>query len=458
MTANSPLESDSASSGRSSGARISRRALLGWGSAALVGSAVGAKVILDNGHGTVLHEARPAESLAAAFGVVTHFGFGNTVYAQTGRVLSALQELGVRNIRNRITLDTSSQDAFRVLANHGTLVEGVCGAFGDPQTMQQVLSTVAHTNPDPTAVFSAFEGINEPNNQGKPWIDETRSKTRDLFEARASFGLEAIPIVGPVLARVTQGGAQGGDTAGQSHQLGDLTPWIDRGNIHVYPRGGSPSTDLDAFINWQRAVCGNLPIYTTEGGYFTASHYVGGATSTPEDAVRQYVPRELMENWIRGINRFFLYELLDDPDATGSQREAHFGMLAVTGPGSTSAWTPKPHFEAMKHLLSIIGEPGAAGHAVSPLSCSIAGPGDGRTALVQKSDGTYYLCLWRDVEVTTSSHSSSAEAASETMTVTLDAAADVTIYAPSSGSQAIKQLTEPRLLTSRWPESSSSAS
>jgi hypothetical protein len=298
--------------------------------------------------------------------------------------------------------------------------------------MATVMSEVVRSYSDPQSLFSAFEGINEPNNNGVPWIAETREKTRSLYAQRAIHGLEAVPIVGPALARVTHGGVQGHDTQQQSAELGDLSPWIDRGNIHVYPRGRTPSEDLDAFISWQRLVCADKPIFNTEGGYFATSNYTGGAWPVSEKAVRQYVPREVMENWIRNIGRFFLYELLDDPIAAASARESNFGMIQVPSPDAGAPWTPKPHYYAMKNFLQILADPGPP-HLVEGLACRLLGGSiDLRHSLVQKRNGDHFLCLWRDVSVYNTNTRSSVPVVPLTIDVVLERPANVVIYKPST--------------------------
>jgi hypothetical protein len=379
-----------------------------------------------------------AEDLAASFGVVIHLHFESSAYGDSRRVIGQIADLGARHVRSRLAIQPQVQASFARLAANGTQVHGVCGAFGDPQPMGEVMAQVAHSYADPLSVFSAFEGINEPNNNGVPWISETRAKTQSLFQERHRYGLDAVPIVGPALARVVSGGVQGNDTQAQSANLGDLRPWIDRGNIHVYPRGLTPSTDLDQFIAWQRHVCGVDPIYNTEGGYFTAANYSGGSYPVSESAARQYVPRLVLENWIRGIQQFFLYELLDGVDATSSNREANFGMIAVSGSGPQAVWTPKPHYYAMKNFLNILSDRGPGSGTPGRLRCTVTnGSSDLRTAMVHKRDGSHYLCLWRDVNVYDPVSRQDLTVAPRTVNVDVKLPAAVNEYRPSTSAAAV---------------------
>ena len=339
--------------------------------------------------------AKPAETLASAVGVVNHFHFERTVYGQTDRVVEAIGDLGVRHVRNRLASTPGTRAGFTELTRMGVKIHGVCGAFGDRQPMADVMAEVVRTYDDPYATFSAFEGINEPNNNGRPWVTETRTKTRDLFLERNRHGLSGIPIVGPSLARVSSHGHEGDSTAGQSRALGDLTQFIDYGNIHVYPRALPPDADIDAFMASQRPVCGDLPMMCTEGGYFNAMQYRGGAFPTPEEVAAKYLPQQVMEHWVRGNRRFFVYELLDDPDPNGKDREAHFGLLGVES--ARGAWRPKPQFEALKNFLAILGDRGEA-HDVGGMPLGVSGPSDLRSVLVAKRTGARYLVLWRSVK------------------------------------------------------------
>jgi hypothetical protein len=384
--------------------------------------------------------ARPAESLADAFGVVAHLHFRQSSYGDVEGVVEAVDALGCRHVRSRLSRLPSATAGFRALAALGVKTEAVCGALGDPETMQSIMARVASEHDDPASVFSGFEGINEPNNKGRPWVEETRRKIIELHGARGQTGLEQIPIVAPALARVNGGGVEGGNTRGQSLALGDLTEWVDRGNIHVYPRGLVPSADIDAFMTYQRAVCGDLAIRCTEGGYFSAQNYVGGAYSTPEEAVRQYLPRMLLEHWVRGNERFYCYELLDDPDPEQSDREAAFGLISVSGSGPTASWRLKPRFTAMRNLLTLLGgsspRPAPTGLLMSLGQC----PPEVSSVLLGKGDGSFLLCLWRDVAVYDPRTGKLIEPESVAVRVRLAARSALSVYQPSSSSGAVRTI------------------
>jgi len=334
---------------------------------------------------------RAADDLVDSFGVVTHFNFRDTVYGEHARVIDWLGRLGVRHVRTRLSPQADVMDAFEQLAAQGIKVNATCGALGDPQTMDSLMNAVKSRFADPAAIFSAFEGINEPNNNGVPWVEETRQKSRDLYAARSKYGLTGIPIAAPSLARVTSGGVEGATTWEQAGNLGDLSDVLDLGNMHVYPRGLQPSGDLDYFSGASRRVCDTRPIMCTEGGYFTAMDYIGGANPVPEEVAAAYAPQHILEHWINRTRRFFRYELLDEPDAGSADREGTLGMINT---GET--WTPKADFAPTRQLLRTFADPGPT-FTPKPLRMALTDkPSDLRAAVFAKRDGTHLIALWLD--------------------------------------------------------------
>lgn len=336
----------------------------------------------------------PADALVDAFGVVTHLHFLDSVYADHEAVQFWLSLLGARHVRNRLSIQPDVLDAFENLASGGIRVHGVCGALGDPQPMELLLETVVRRFPDPTRVFSSFEGINEPNNHGVPWVAETRAQTVALRQARDSNGLSVIPIVAPALARVDSGGVEGATTLDQAGSLGDLSAYVDYGNIHVYPRGLQPSQDIAYFTECATKVSGTKPIMCTEGGYFTAMDYVGAAFPVPQSVAAAYTPQMLLEHWRAGNPRFFRYELFDDPGAD-AERESSFGMVQAVDLGRVDLSVPKPDFLAIRRLLATFSDPGPD-FEPEPVSMSLTGPAELRSASFAKRDGTQLICLWLD--------------------------------------------------------------
>ena len=337
----------------------------------------------------------PADALVDSFGVVIHLQFRDSVYAAHGQVEYWLSLLGARHVRNRLSPQPEVLDAFARLGAAGVKVQAVCGAFGDDQPMDLLMQHVRDHFPDPTSVFSAFEGINEPNNSAAPWVAETRAKVRELHTARADNGLVDIPIVAPALARISSGGTQGADTWAQAGNLGDLSPYVDYGNMHVYPQGLQPSVDIDLYAGSARRVCGNKPVMCTEGGYFTAPAYVGPSKPVPAAVAAAYTPQMILEHWNARTARFFRYELFDDPGFGDADREANWGMVQWAELGGVDLPLPKLDFLAVRRMLAAFADPGPA-FTPGPVSMTLTGTPDLRSAVFAKRDGTHLVCLWLD--------------------------------------------------------------
>jgi hypothetical protein len=161
--------------------------------------------------------------------------------------------------------------------------------------------------------------------------------------------------------------------------------------------------------------------------------YTGGAFPTPEDVAAKYLPQQVMEHWVRGNRRFFVYELLDDPDPSGKDREAHFGLLGVDS--ARGAWRPKPQFEALKNFLSILGDRGDA-HDVGGMHLGIDGPSDLQSTVVAKRTGARYVVLWRGVKAYEPATRRVLHPDSHTVTLTFEDPKTVKVYRPSRAREA----------------------
>ena len=335
---------------------------------------------------------RRADAVLSRFGVCIHSNYASTVYGDHDQVTQWLDRLGVRHVRTRLVRTPGVLDKFEDLRNnHGIQVLGVCGAFGDDESMTSIMQTVKSRFRDPAAIFSGFEGINEPNNDGVPWIDETRRKAAALFAARRDAGLGGVPILAPSLAEVARGGVQGSNTYEQAGQLGDLSSFVNFGNMHVYPRGMPPSSAISHFRSAAQRVTGSRPLICTEGGYFNALEFQGGAHPVSEQVSAAYAPQQILTHMMAGTRRFYRYELLDEPNPSSTDREGTLGMVRT---GST--WSAKPDFEAVRRLLGTMADPGPA-FDTAPLDMALANqPTALRHLVFARRDGSHVLAMWQD--------------------------------------------------------------
>jgi hypothetical protein len=144
-----------------------------------------------------------------------------------------------------------------------------------------------------------------------------------------------------------------------------------------------------------------------------------------------YLLRGLIWNKTHGVKRSYIYELFDEkPEPALTNREMHFGLVAVTGdPANTSTWRQreKPAFTEVKGLLARLQDGGSG--AGSPVSYSLGGaPSDVYSAAFARSDGSTDIAIWRRIAL-----DSQATNGSATVQLQLPSASGVTSYDSRTG-------------------------
>jgi hypothetical protein len=308
-----------------------------------------------------------ADAFVDSVGVNVHLHYNDTLYYDNFSLTrSRLQELRVRHVRDGLieTTWTEYYDRHNTLGRSGIKGTFIAALNATAAELQEYPSRMSDT-------FEAFEGPNEPNDSGDPlWVDKTRTVLERLRSVQGRF-----PVYGPSL------------TAEWAYQaLGDISAWVNFGNMHNYFAGRHPGTGGwgaggYGSINWNLKLVnggsGGKPAVTTETGY---RNDFSAPDAVPSDIAARYMPRLLLEQFRAGIARTFLYELVD----SGPEQ---YGLLLPNG-------DQKPAFTAVKSLLSLLDDPGPA-VVLSPLDYGLQNePSDLRHLAFQKRDGTYYLALW----------------------------------------------------------------
>lgn len=322
--------------------------------------------------------ARSADSFVDSVGVNTHLYYNDTPYHQNfGTVRQRLLELGVRHIRENLVTDRPDQyERLRTLAAAGvrpTLILGDpdYGTSGLAELTSILRSELAQT-------VEAVEGPNEWDlRRGGNWMSSLAPYQAQLYSAvKGSPQLSRLPVIGPSLGNTNSVGS-------------DVSGSLDLGNIHSYPNAEPPEWNLSRHLGWASRMSASKPVMATETGYHHAFNFDDGHRPISEAAEATYLPRLFLEYFRRGVARTFTYELLDEfPDPGLSEAESNFGLLRED-------LTPKPSFIALRNLLSILAEPGAS-FAPGGLGYEIADSGENlHQLLLQKSNGSFYLALWR---------------------------------------------------------------
>ena len=302
------------------------------------------------------HATSAADTFVESIGVNTHTFYDDTAYNDFGAIKARLAELGVRHIRENLALERPDQyerlNELTAMGVKSTLILGEPSE--EASNLEEMISIVKS---DLGGAVDAVEGPNEFDMRGRPnWAAELREYQQRLYGAiNADPSLAALPVIGPSIVH-------------RDHQeaLGDISGMLDYGNIHSYPYGEPPESNLSTQLGRAAANSGARPVIATETGYHTALNWDGEHLPVSEDAMATYIPRLFLDYFSRGIPRTFSYELVDEkPDPAHAVRESNFGLLR-------NDWSPKPAFVALRNTISILADPGPA-FAPESLDYSVGG-------------------------------------------------------------------------------------
>ncbi len=330
--------------------------------------------------------ARMADSFVDSIGVNTHLESQFSPYwTNFSAVVNAIKVSGIRHIRDGFWSKSGANQALS-LKNQVQAATGVNVKFLFTQA-------AANCNPQPynstnpanyvssfgfsPSDIDAFEGLNEWNSwcasASPPWYVGIRNSQQYLWSAvNGNPQLAGIPVVGPSFASGTID-----QISAAASQAGDLSGYMDYGNDHNYPNDGEPSSKFGWSPSALAAMNGGHQVWTTETGY--PQSYI------PLDRANKYYSRLFFEFFNHGIVRSYAYELIDESNLGGG--ESTFGLVYANG-------SPKPHFNTISNIISILKDPGG-GFNPGSLGYSIGGaPGTLHHTLLQKRDGTFYLVLW----------------------------------------------------------------
>ena len=364
------------------------------------------------GPGTV---QRSAPSLSAAaflgsIGVGVHFNYIDTAYARQAVVLARLGELGVEHIREGVPFHAP------------VLVRGLQGASG--LGLDATLGTSLTIPPDPGVAgglqatrrrVDAFEGPNELDRSGPP--DWRQRLGPYLLALRASMRARhaGVPLIGPSFV----------DPA---HYRSVNPSSYDVVNLHPYPAGLPPEQPLSDQIRLARRLAPGRPVVITETGYHNALAARSGQPPVSEAAAAVYLPRAFLWSFASGVERTFVYELVDEkPDPALLDPEQHFGLVR-------NDLSPKPAFYALRNLIRTVRHsPGAAPGGAPRASVRSDQPLE-RVDLV-RGDGSRVLALWRPVSVWDRLHRTAVDPGTAAVTVSWPyPTRDLTVTRPSASS------------------------
>ncbi len=322
--------------------------------------------------------ARSADSFVNSVGVNVHLTYGDTSYGKTDMVLKRLRQLGVRYVRDGLCGSCAWQlGNLHRLAAAGIKSDLIMGnPNGKPDTLSHNVSAIKNSL---LGSVVSVEGPNEWDMSGAlSWASHLRTYQQQLWQdIKGDPALANMVVVGPSLA------------LGSRPALGNLTPSLDYGNMHSYPGGAPPESNIGAQLRLGTTNSGSKPVMATETGYHNAMSATWGQPPVPQPVTASYIPRTFLSYFARGVVRTFTYELVDEwPGQEAKNPEASFGLL-------NADFSPKPAFTSLTNLLQTLADPGPRVPSRDVPLTVTARTGDLVHMLFHKRDGSLDLVLWR---------------------------------------------------------------
>ncbi len=333
--------------------------------------------------------ATSARAFGDSVGVNVRLSWLDTAYGDFGAVRARLRELGVRHINDGFCGACEYQlDRMRRLAADGiTSSVGPSGLTEGSAALQWNLQVIRDRV---RGAVDSVQAPNEPDISGDPqWVEHTRAYQAELYaRVKGDPALAHLPVIGPSIVNREA-----------RPLLGDLSAFLDRGNLHPYPGGTPPLTDMADQRLIGAIIAGNKPLVATEAGYHNDLSFTGPHRAASERATAIYTPRLVLEAFLGGIQRTYVYQLLDPYTPAQAQArgiplsENSFGLLRWNH-------SPKPSFFALRNLMRAVDSGSAPVASPGGLRFGLEGAGpDVRRLLLRSADGSYALVLWRQVSV-----------------------------------------------------------
>jgi hypothetical protein len=314
-----------------------------------------------------------ADAFVDSIGVGSHFNYVDTAYARRRDVLKALRELGVHHLREGVpTVSPHTAAGLREAARQGVRLTVGGGLETNPD--EGVASALREVGPQ----VEAFEAPNELDNFGPPdWKAKLDAYLPALRKAMRRHGAD-VPLIGPSFVNPL------------NYRSVERSSY-DLANFHPYSGGGPPEEAVERELGHSRALAPGRGQVFTETGYHNAMAATEGQPPVPEWAAAIYLPRTFLSSFAAGVERTFVYELVDEkPDPALTNPEQHFGLLRHD-------FSPKLAFLAVRNLIrSVRRSPGPSRGAPPP---SVDSETEIERVVLTRRDGSRVVAVWRPVSV-----------------------------------------------------------
>jgi len=176
-------------------------------------------------------------------------------------------------------------------------------------------------------------------------------------------------------------------------------------------------------------------MWATETGFHTATDSTAGNGVQPhvsEKAQAILEVQQVLANYRNGVDRSYIYELMDEGDDNG-QAEDRFGLAHADG-------SPKPVFTALRNLLAAVATGGPSGTAgAAPVTVDVTGGSDVTTSVVlPRADGSTVVAVWEASPVWDRDAGRDLNVPAHDVTLDLGGDVDAQVFVPGQGAKAVE--------------------
>jgi hypothetical protein len=372
---------------------VNRRTFVGGGLALAGASAVPLPA------SAAVQRAVPAKKFFDIVGVCTHPNWNGTLW-ETSDWEPLFLETGVKHTRGKIGSGGAGRAALGHLEKLFSQGVKICVTIADQESGLDRAGTKANIDFLASAVgaqnISGIESANEfsnPSTRPADWATQLREFHKWLYNTvKSKAALANVPVTAPsIWGRITN----------DYNTLGNLEPNVDRGCLHWYTggrrptRAGMPSRpssftySMRDAIREAKVLAPTKPLWITEYGYPT----VGPGTplsnyTVSEKAAAKYLIRGLLDGFGEGVEKMNIYALIDDVHRDPPR---YHGLTDGT-------LKRRLTFYAVKNLMALFKDsgtltsPGSLDFTLANATAVI------KRQLFQKSDGTFLLTMYQDVD------------------------------------------------------------
>jgi hypothetical protein len=331
--------------------------------------------------------AKMADSFVDSIGVNMHVGGG--IYSSAwAAIQNAMANSGIRHVRDYIWDQATFNMYVQPLINQFHAATGLDLKY---MLTQQAGCTPTSANPmgvinlglSPATNVFGFEGLNEWNGWGAKncpnWSDDDRNFQQYFWNTvRGTPAIASLPVIGPSMGEWGGNGlTKQEQVTNDANVVGNLTAYMDYGNIHNYCTSSKPSCDFSWHPTALNGMNGTKSVIVTETGWTNGD--------VNQAIANNYFSRLFFEWFNYGATQTYVYELMDEP-SKGSW-EGSFGLLNSDG-------SYKPAMTTISNFIAILKDPGASFTPGTLNYTSSGGPDALHHTLLQKRNGTFYLVLW----------------------------------------------------------------